>query len=142
MTEQPYTRIDRLTGAVVGRGSGYNPKFMENETFLIEVGTAHENGYYENGVHHPLPEPPSTHHIFDYATKQWVDPRTPETEWVQVRALRNQKLRDTDWTQIPDSPFAAQQRQQWVQYRQALRDVTNQQDPFNIVWPVAPGSQS
>jgi hypothetical protein len=58
--------------------------------------------------------------------------------WKMVRAQRNARLQSSDWTQVPDSPFAAQKKQQWVAYRQQLRDVTDQPDPFNIVWPTAP----
>ena len=82
------------------------------------------------------PPQPSQHHIFDYAAKQWIDPRTPETEWPLVRAERDRRLAATDWTQLPDVPLAT--KEMWATYRQALRDVTLQADPFNIVWPVAP----
>jgi hypothetical protein len=27
---------------------------------------------------------------------------------------------------------------EWIAYRQALRDITDQQDPFNIIWPIKP----
>ena len=30
--------------------------------------------------------------------------------------------------------------QPWLDYRQALRDITNQADPMNIAWPVAPAA--
>ena len=84
-----------------------------------------------------LPEKPSLHHIFDYTTKQWIDPRTPETEWPMVRAERDRRLQASDWTQLPDVPLAT--KEAWAVYRQALRDITLQPDPFNITWPVAPG---
>jgi hypothetical protein len=58
--------------------------------------------------------------------------------WKAVRSQRNSRLQASDWTQIPDPPLAAQKKQQWAQYRQALRDVTNQPDPFNIQWPTPP----
>lgn len=80
--------------------------------------------------------PPSQHHVFDYATKQWIDPRTPETEWSLVRAERDRRLLASDWTQLPDVPLAT--KEAWAAYRQALRDITLQPDPFNITWPAAP----
>jgi hypothetical protein len=79
---------------------------------------------------------PSVFHIFDYSTKQWIDPRTAETQWVVVRTERNKLLVGSDWTQMPDAPDTA--KAAWAIYRQALRDVPAQADPFNIVWPVAP----
>lgn len=83
-----------------------------------------------------IPPRPSEHHIFDWSKKEWIDPRTAETEWPLVRAKRNQLLAQSDWTQLPDVPIAA--KEAWAVYRQALRDVTLQPDPFNITWPVPP----
>lgn len=58
-----------------------------------------------------------------------------DTKWSEVRIQRNRYLADTDWTQLPDSPT---DKSVWATYRQALRDITQQDDPFNIVWPVLP----
>ena len=80
---------------------------------------------------------PSPHHVFDYAVRQWVDPRTQATEWATVRRQRDALLAQSDWTQLPDVPLAT--KETWAIYRQALRDVTLQPDPFSVVWPVAPG---
>ena len=81
---------------------------------------------------------PSPHHIFNYTTRQWEDPRTTETEWAVVRSKRARLLLSCDWTQLPDVPPTTQGA--WASYRQALRDITQQADPFNIVWPAAPGT--
>ena len=54
--------------------------------------------------------------------------------WDIVRNKRNFLLTRSDWTQLPDAPVDAAA---WVIYRQALRDITTQTDPFNIVWPTA-----
>ena len=45
---------------------------------------------------------------------------------------RNQMLKDSDWTQVADAPV---DKAAWATYRQALRDITTQPDPFNITWP-------
>lgn len=63
-----------------------------------------------------------------------------EQEWSRVRTQRNGKLVACDWTQFNDSPLSSAQKQKWEVYRQALRDITTQTDPFAIVWPVAPGA--
>ena len=60
-----------------------------------------------------------------------------EREWGEVRAQRNFRLFHSDWTQLPDTSVDAAA---WTTYRQALRDITEQADPFNIVWPSAPGA--
>ena len=56
-------------------------------------------------------------------------------QWTVIRAERNKLLVDSDWTQLPDAPVDAAT---WATYRQALRDVTNQANPFAIVWPESP----
>jgi hypothetical protein len=61
-----------------------------------------------------------------------------EQEWVAVRAQRNHRLIACDWTQLPDAPLTDAKAANWGSYRQALRDITNQSDPFNIEWPVSP----
>ena len=53
-------------------------------------------------------------------------------QWDVVRAERNKLLAECDWTQLPDAPVDAIA---WATYRQALRDITTQADPFNIIWP-------
>lgn len=58
-----------------------------------------------------------------------------------MRNRRNGMIKDTDWRAYPDSPGTAEERQAWLDYRQALRDITNQAGfPFNIVWPAIPGT--
>ena len=61
-------------------------------------------------------------------------------QWNSVRAQQSDLLYKSDWTCSvvdPPAPILAQ-RDQWIAYRAALRDVTTQTDPFNIVWPTAP----
>lgn len=58
-----------------------------------------------------------------------------EQQWQSIRTERNRKLYDCDWTQLPDAPVDSAA---WAVYRQELRDVTNQSDPFEIVWPTPP----
>ena len=61
-----------------------------------------------------------------------------QQEWNAVRAQRNFRLAMCDWTQLPDAPLSNIEMQEWASYRQALRDITTQSDPFNIEWPVSP----
>lgn len=60
---------------------------------------------------------------------------TPEA----VRAQRDELLADTDWTQVLDAPIDAQSREAYRTYRQALRDVPEQEGfPAAVVWPKLP----
>lgn len=55
----------------------------------------------------------------------------------QVRVERDQRLAQTDWTQLPDVPQATRER--WAEYRQALRDITLQDGfPAAVQWPEPP----
>lgn len=59
-----------------------------------------------------------------------------EAKATQVRQERNAKLSACDWTQVLDAPV---DRAAWATYRQALRDLTDQEGfPFNVVWPQEP----
>jgi hypothetical protein len=54
-----------------------------------------------------------------------------------VRAERNQKLSQSDWTQGKD--IADDVSTAWATYRQALRDITLQEGfPENVTWPEIP----
>ncbi len=79
--------------------------------------------------------------IYDCATGQTItvaDEPVPEDRmWSDVRAERNALLAACDWTQLPDAPVDASA---WAAYRQALRDITTQPDPFNITWPEEPAT--
>jgi hypothetical protein len=92
--------------------------------------------YVAQGQAVQMPPKPSEYCVFDYTTKQWVDPRTPETQWPIVRTERNRRLQACDWTQLSDIP--TETKTLWEPYRQELRGVTDQPDPFNIVWPTPP----
>ena len=53
-----------------------------------------------------------------------------------VRATRDAKLAECDWTQVADAPV---DKAVWATYRQALRDVTAQEGfPWTITWPTEP----
>jgi hypothetical protein len=76
--------------------------------------------------------------------QNWVQTNASETEiqqrledrWVEIRDIRNELLSECDWTQLGDIP--TETKNIWSNYRQELRDITNQSNPFNINWPVKP----
>jgi t-SNARE complex subunit (syntaxin) len=59
-----------------------------------------------------------------------------ENQWEEIRFIRNQLLTECDWTQLSDVSQTI--KDLWTAYRQQLRDITNQQNPFNIEWPIKP----
>lgn len=67
---------------------------------------------------------------------------TEEQQEMQIRSQRNSLLSLSDWTQLADAPLTAEQKQEWAEYRQALRDVPEQADfPDAVVWPSAPETE-
>lgn len=67
---------------------------------------------------------------------EYVEPPVVPPTAEQVRAQRNSLLSASDWTQVADAPV---DQTAWAAYRQALRDVPDQEGfPANVVWPVPP----
>lgn len=61
---------------------------------------------------------------------------------IQLRKIRNNRLKDCDWTQAIDSPLSAEKKAEWATYRQALRDLPSSytdSDTFeDVIFPVKP----
>lgn len=68
----------------------------------------------------------------EYLAKRTAD------QWVSVRNTRDNKLKETDWMTTRAADTGTPMASEWATYRQALRDITTQTDPFNITWPIKP----
>ena len=69
------------------------------------------------------------------ASQSEIDYRL-ENQWFIIRETRNELLTECDWTQLSD--ISAETKAIWSEYRQSLRDITSQTNPFSITWPVKP----
>ncbi len=83
--------------------------------------------------------------MVDVQTKALVlaPPPAPPTAaelLLSIRSQRDSLLAICDWTQLPDSPLAADKKAVWATYRQALRDFPATCDPANPAWPVPPAA--
>lgn len=59
----------------------------------------------------------------------------------EARAERDKLLAETDWTQVLDAPIDAETREAYRAYRQALRDIPEQEGfPDTITWPELPAT--
>jgi hypothetical protein len=71
------------------------------------------------------------------ATEEEINIKIAE-KWLEVRDMRDSLLSQSDWTQFQDSPISGSTLTEWQTYRQSLRDITSQSNPFDLVWPSKP----
>lgn len=65
----------------------------------------------------------------------------PENVEARARARRNSLLKETDYLLMPDYPLTEELRAAWTAYRQALRDLPEQEGwPTDVIWPEKPDS--
>jgi hypothetical protein len=71
-----------------------------------------------------------------YDGSHFIAPLDPVPTVEEVRAKRDRLLAASDWTQVLDAPV---DQAAWAEYRQALRDVPQQEGfPTDVAWPVKP----
>lgn len=58
--------------------------------------------------------------------------------WALIRQMRNNLLASTDYLIMPDYPLTDASRAEIAAYREALRNLTEQGDLSEIVWPTMP----
>ena len=60
-------------------------------------------------------------------------------EWIRIRRQRDSLLKNTDWTQLNNSPLTPELVTAWAAYRQELRDLPQVfDDPDFVIWPDEP----
>jgi Phage tail assembly chaperone protein len=132
------TYFSSTTGEYIGSASAPSVESLELNTpqgATMVLGLYDETHYLDGDEAKPKGEPPALGYVFSYQSKTWVP--NSETAHMLVRIKRNRLLEESDWTQLPDVPLET--KAAWATYRQALRDVTDQPDIFNVVWPTPPG---
>lgn len=69
-------------------------------------------------------------------TEEEANQVNSDYKWHLVRVERDLRISKTDWVSGEDVPQSI--KDAYFPYRQALRDITEQEDPDNIVWPDKP----
>ncbi len=82
------------------------------------------------------PKQPSPSHVFDWVTKTWA--LDMDKAWETVRVERDRLLQSSDWRVTKAAELGQPIDLAWAVYRQALRNITLQADPLNIIWPTVP----
>jgi hypothetical protein len=116
LSEETLSEWDVYSVSVTQRPNDYTKNISEGTPILID------GKYYQNWV-------------VVNATESEINYKL-ENQWEEIRLIRNQLLSESDWTQLGDVSQTI--KDVWTTYRQQLRDVTNQLNPFNIEWPVKP----
>lgn len=121
------------------------PTSISNEV-LEEYGlfyvqpTSHDNDYTKNYVE-STPELSGSIYVQTWvitdASEEEINTRIDE-KWGEVREIRNTLLQQSDWTQFQDSPITGSKLIEWQTYRQQLREITSQTNPYNLSWPARP----
>ena len=63
------------------------------------------------------------------------------TLFKELRQERNRRLAEVDWVFSSDYHISSEERDVWVAYRQALRDLPSvTEDPTNPMWPTKPST--
>lgn len=121
------------------------------------------SGFYDPAIHASLPDDavaitPEKHRNLMAAQSRGqiivagknghpiaIDPpkQGHEQALAALRARRDELLRQSDFSQLPDAPLTTTQRAAWRTYRQALRDiVASAGNPLLVQWPVPPCIQA
>ena len=67
--------------------------------------------------------------------KEYIDSH----EGAVVRKSRNERLAESDWTQLKDTQLSESKEAEWLTYRQALRDLPDAPGfPHTMTWPTKP----
>lgn len=80
----------------------------------------------------------NTRTIVPGAIDDRTDAQKANCERLIIRRERDRLLAETDWISARYLDQTGQIPAAWSNYRQALRDITNQPDPHDIKWPVMP----
>jgi hypothetical protein len=148
-----YAKVEnqQVVGDVLGPGQlldllpegSTNPEFMTEEELVAAGAIRVETPEYPEDDYRYTPSIP----VFENGvwTTTWIQHEAPDRVKNKPviarshRVSRDTLLKESDWTQMPDSPLTDEQKALWAAYRQELRDVTDQAGfPWKFNWPSKP----
>ena len=113
------------TGLIHSQGSSSHISDLSD--ILLEDGEGIVEGHYDR----------ATQKIVDGVVTEYVADFFP-----LIRNKRNELLKESDWTQVNDSPLPDSKKTEWATYRQELRDLTTTYldavDIEEVVFPTKP----
>ena len=76
--------------------------------------------------------------IAEFNANKSTEAEVLNEQWRYVRNKRDDLLAKTDWVVTRASETGVAETDAWKTYRQALRDITTQSNPWDITWPTEP----
>ena len=101
----------------------YDPNFQAAQSWAYSHNTS-----FEELIDRRKQEGKILYRYFQIGSEP--EPYVPTEEELQasVRAIRNSYLQATDFTQLDDTPFTVEEKAEYAQYRQYLRDYTEEEN--------------
>lgn len=135
-----YTAEGKITRVFEGLSLEELKLNLKEEELYLEGSVDDPKKYYISGnTLFTKPENPFKYGTFNYQTKIWEF--NTELADIDIKSERYRLLSESDWTDT----LSAQTRlgetlyNQWQVYRQALRDIPQQEGyPVTVIWPEKP----
>lgn len=97
MNNTVYTIVNANSGQITKSISNASIEVAEanlsNDELIISEQPVFMTDYWDGERFVSTPPPPSLNHIFDYATKQWIDPRSLDEikaqKWAEIKSKRD-----------------------------------------------------
>jgi len=129
-----YNSLDTEDYRLIRKGGGKpnRAQVKNHKEFIENGGFAYVDSYESNN-----PEIKINSENMPVVNTEYIS-FMKQNKWTEIREIRDQLLAETDFTQLPDAPFSDESREAFKEYRQLLRDITLQTNPFEINWPERP----
>ncbi|MGL5016412.1 MAG: tail fiber assembly protein [Bacteroidales bacterium] len=136
-----YSIFDLETGRLKMSASVPDDYVITDKDCFIAIGNYRADRHYID-IHtqavEDAGEAPSAFHYLSGMNGWVLDEKSAQSA---TRAHRASLLTECDWVEFPSAKYrmGEQQIQEWLDYRQALRDVPSQEGfPVTVAWPVKP----
>lgn len=115
--------------------------FVHYDSGSGEIFGFYPTDLYPNSGSHPTPNIEITYEEWQSAIASLhvvvdgsITPYQPnyEEQLSSIRKTRDRLLSQSDWVVLPYSPITGSKLDEWITYRQALRDITNQTPPYTL----------
>jgi hypothetical protein len=139
-----YALIRNADGWIISKGFTFDLTEIEPEPGQLVRALSESEDFDPTSVRYdaatdsfvPIPMRPSPRH--EWTAGGWVDAATVEQRWEWVRSIRDGLLSRSDWVVTRATERGQPVEPDVAAYREALRDITLQADPYHIQWPAAP----